>query len=261
MLDLNLLYKDPAVNRLTAFADETRRLDSADIAAAYAAARASAPRRLDRGLRYLVDHAGPSMRSDDSNRVEEHLALALWGKAQSGQGSMRMPDGRTLEILDYQTPLKAARDDKGIGKVDLLGVVDRRLAVIELKVEKTRTSAADTPLRAYLEALAYCAIVEANTAEIATEVSTRFGMTVDHRPPSLIVMASRPYWSGFLEHPGAGDWWRPLSACAAEIDARLDIDSSFLAIEDTALEMGTKHREPRFIGDWTTTQVAELIGR
>jgi hypothetical protein len=58
--------------------------------------------------------------------------------------------------------------DKGIGKVDMFGVIDKTLpCVIELKVQTTHDSVSDTPLRAALEALAYCAVIEANSSDIS----------------------------------------------------------------------------------------------
>ncbi|MFT5153547.1 MAG: hypothetical protein ACI841_003548 [Planctomycetota bacterium] len=55
-----------------------------------------------------------------------------------------MPDGRPLELIHYQTPLKARQDDAGLGKVDLFGLLDARLpCLVELKVR-----GGDTPLRA-----------------------------------------------------------------------------------------------------------------
>ena len=82
----------------------------------------------------------------------QHLALALWSASRTA-GPITLPTGGSLEVLDFQTPLKARQNDKGVGKVDLFGLVDNcRAAVIELKVLPT-TGHGDTPLRAYLEAL------------------------------------------------------------------------------------------------------------
>jgi len=120
-LDLLELYKSVEVNRITTFCDVTAQLDPGNLATAYARARDSAPRRHDRNKRYFVDHSGQTNRSENSNRREEHLALALWGASQSGS-PMVLPTGETLGIVDYQTPLKARQSDKGVGKVDLFGI-------------------------------------------------------------------------------------------------------------------------------------------
>ena len=144
---------------------------------------------------------------------------------------MVLPCGRSLDILDYQTPLKAQRKNAGIGKVDLMGLIEgRRLAVIELKVRPNRNRYGDTPLHAYLEALAYCAIVEANTPDLAAEVSSKFDRSIDGLPPALVVMAPEDYWTGYLAHPKAGSWWPTLNGLAKDIDARLNVETLFLGL-------------------------------
>ncbi len=203
-LSLLKIYNDPDVRNLSTFADVLGQLDPGKLVAAYARARDSAPRRRDRNKSYFVDHAGPTTRADNSKPREEHLALALWRASQTG-APMVLPGHKTLEILDYQTPLKARQCDKGVGKVDLFGLIDGcRSTVIELKVRPTTSGYGDTPLRAYLEALAYCAIVEANASEIASEASTRFNKSIDDQPPGLVVMAPQDYWAGYVEHPKSG---------------------------------------------------------
>jgi hypothetical protein len=247
-IDLLELYKSPDVNRISTFSEVAGQLDPDNLAAAYARARNSAPRRHDRNKSYFVDHAGLTMRSDNSNRREEHLALALWGASQTG-ALMTLPNDEILEILDYQTPLKARRGDKGVGKVDLFGLIDgRRSTVIELKVRPITGGYGDTPLRAYLEALAYCAIIEANTSEIASEARVRFNKSIDSRPPGLVVMAPQDYWAGYLEHP------------AAEIDNSLGLESHFLGLKNATFQMGSKGQNPQLTGDCTMVGVAELMG-
>lgn len=182
------------------------------------------------------------------------------GASQSG-APMVLPTGRTLDILDYQTPLKARRSDKGVGKVDLFGLVDDcRLTVIELKVRPTNNGYGDTPLRAYLEALAYCAIVEANASDIASEASTRFGRSIEDRPPALVVMAPRDYWVGYAEHPKAGEWWTNLKALVSEIDNLLRLETHFLALRNATFQMGSKGQNPLLTGDCSLVGVGELIG-
>ena len=258
-LDLLELYKSPEVSRISTFADVAGRLDPDKLVAAYVSARNSAPRRHDRKKAYFVDHAGLTTRSDNSNRKEEHLALALWGASQAGT-VMVLPSDETLEILDYQTPLKARQSDKGVGKVDLFGLIDGcRSTVIELKVRPTTGGYGDTPLRAYLEALAYCAIVEANASEIASEASTRFNKSIDDRPPGLVVMAPQDYWAGYVEHPKSGQWWPILSKLAVEIDNSLGLETHFLVLQNATFRMGSKGQNPQLTGDCTIVGVAELI--
>jgi hypothetical protein len=152
-IDLLELYKDPAIKRLRGHAERIRILDHERLAGAYRRLRDSAPRRHQRGKRYFVEHDGCPSGIPDSRRREEHLALALWNEGQ--HRSFALPDGRRLRFLDYQFPLKARRDDCGIGKIDLLGAIeDKALCVVELRIEPNGNGLGDTPLRACLEALA-----------------------------------------------------------------------------------------------------------
>jgi hypothetical protein len=58
---------------------------------------------------------------------------------------------RRGRIAIGNTPDRSDRPDRGLGKVDLLGVVAGILSVVELKC----ASGSDTPLRALVEGLAY----------------------------------------------------------------------------------------------------------
>ncbi len=257
--DLLRLYKSREVNRISTFADFARRLNPDELAAAYARTRHSAPRRHERNKAYFVDHAGQANRSDNSNRREEHLAMALCD-ASKNASPMALPTGGTLEFLDYQTPLKAFQKDKGIGKVDLFGLIDgHRSTVIELKVRPS-TGRGDTPLRAYLEALAYCAIVEANAAEIASEATTRFGNSIGDLPPGLIVMAPQDFWAGYVGYPRAGQWWPVLNDLASAIDELLGLETHFIGLRNVKFQMGSKGRNPHMTSQYTLVSVAESAG-
>jgi hypothetical protein len=257
--DLLELYKSREVNRKSTFGGVSGQLDPGDLVTAYSGVRNSAPHRHDRKKMYFVDHAGRMNRAELSNRGEEHLALALWAASQSGT-PMKLPTGQTLEILDYQTPLNAEQNDKGVGKVDLFGLIDgRRLAVIELKVLPT-SGRGDTPLRAYLEALAYCAIVEANAFEIASEASNRFNKSIDDGPPGLVVMAPEDYWAGYIEEPMVRQWWPNLRGLAAEIDNLLGLETHFFSLRNATFRMGRKGQNPELTDHCSIVSVAELIG-
>ncbi len=258
-LDLLKLYKSPEINRISTFSEVAAQLDPGDLMAAYARVRDSAPRRHDRNKTYFVEHAGLSNRSENSNRREEHLALALWGASRSGH-SMVLPTGETLEVLDYQTPLKARQSDKGVGKIDLFGLIDDcRSTIIELKI-RPDSGYGDTPLRAYLEALAYCAIVEANASDIATDASIRFNKSIDDRPPGLMVLAPQDYWAGYAEHSKSGQWWPVLRDLAAEIDDLSGLETCFLGLQDATFRMGNKSQNPQMMDHCTIVDVAELMG-
>lgn len=179
------LYSTPEVNRITDFASTTARLSVEELVIQYTDLRDTAPCRHHRKKRYFEGRHGITGSGQQSNRREEHLAVAL-RNAFSRDRPTQLDNGQTLTLLDYQTPLKARRDNKGIGKVDLFGVIDGTLpCVIELKVPTTNGGVSDTPLRAFLEALAYCAVIEANSADISAEAAASFGMQLTRGRPCV----------------------------------------------------------------------------
>ena len=258
---LNELYKDPRVNQISCFGRIAAEITPADIIESYVQARELAPRRHVHGKHYFVNHSSSRGRSELSNRKEEHLALALWRASQSGY-STALPSGESLEIIDYQMPLKAQRRDAGVGKVDLVGLVDRnRFTIIELKVCPSSNRLGDTPLRAYLEALAYCAIVEANAEDIADELKIALNRKIQLSVPNMLIMAPQDYWTGYLEHSIAGKWWPALRDLAAEIAELLGLRSKFLALQDVELRMGTSETPPLLSSDISLLDIAELSGQ
>ena len=258
---LNELYKDPRVNQVSSFGRIAAGISPTDIVESYFRARELAPRRHLHGKDYFVEHSGSNNRSNYSNRKEEHLALALWGTLHSGN-SAALPSGEPLEILDYQMPLKARRSDAGVGKVDLVGLVDRnRFAIVELKIRPNNYRPGDTPLRAFLEALAYCAIVEANAMDIGDELKKSLNRQIQVSAPNLLIMAPQDYWTGYLGHSAAGKWWPLLRALAADIDELLGLRSQFVAMQNVELRMGTNESPPRLSSDISLLEVAELAGQ
>ena len=254
-VDLFRLYKSRQVRRISTFADVAGQVDPDDIAAAYRRARDAAPQRHAHNKKYFVDRSAATRRSAHSNRREEHLALALWGAAQTNTPTV-LPTGETLEILDYQTPLKARRSDSGIGKVDLFGLVnDSRAAIIELKIRPVNTGYGDTPLHAYLEALAYCAIVESNLRDIRDEAHIKLNRTIDERPPGIILLAPQDYWTGYLGHRSAGAWWPVMNELAVNVDSLLGTETHFLSLRSIEFRMGTDGENPELIGELAVSSV------
>ena len=197
------LHNNPAVNRVVEFAEVAGTLasDVGKLAHGYENLVRVAPRRHDRGKRYLHGRTGTTSSGASSNRREEHLAVALYNASRGG-AAFALPDNRPLEIIDYQMPLKARQHNRGVGKVDLFAVVDGRLpCIVELKVAGKRTLG-DTPLRAILEGLAYCAIVEANAADIASEVAEQHALSSFR--PTLAVIAPDDYGPGTWTIQGQG---------------------------------------------------------
>jgi len=253
------LYSTPEVNRITEFASATAQLSAEELAARYLELRAIAPCRHREGKRYFQGRPGFTSSGQRSNRREEHLAVAL-RNTFSGNNPILLDNGQILSILDYQTPLKERLGDKGIGKVDLFGVIDETLpCVIELKVPTTHDSVSDTPLRAFLEALAYCAVIEANSSDISAEAAVLFNMQLIQSRPTLCVMAPESYWLAWLEHPRAGSWWPQLEKLAAGIEAILGLESRFVALQDASFEMGLSGKPPRLTGACRPVSISSLV--
>ncbi len=262
-LPLNLLelYKFPSINHVSGFCDVTNQLDPKDLVRAYHRARESAPHRHERQppKQYFVGHSGVTSSGGSSNRREEHLAVALWNATQKGV-LLKMPGSSTLNLLDYQVPLKARRGDKGIGKVDLVGLIDgAQICVIELKIHPVNKACGDTPLRAFLEALAYCAIVEANADDIAKEVLGNTGLAISKSCPDLVVMAPEEYWSGFVNHEKTGDWWPALLNLADQLEGSLGLKSHFIALRNSGFNMGLNGEKPQLIEDCSLNCVSDLF--
>ena len=240
--DLIALYSETGVNRISGFSDTARNLDIDAIGNAYANLVQNAPKRgLTQKSYFQTSHDGFPSGNETSNRREEHLALALFNQSTR----FNFPGGRDLNIIDYQTPLKSKQADKGIGKIDLFGVMDNSIpAVIELKVKGIKGRKADTPLRALLEGLAYCAIVEANLAEVSDEARSIFNLHITQTRPDLIVLAPDDYWQSYLGKPSAGDWLHVLENLITEIRQTLQLNTHLISLSNADFEMGSSKNRP-----------------
>ena len=254
------LHNNSAVNRIVEFAAVASTLasDVGMLARWYEDLVRVAPRRHDQGKRYLHGRTGTTSSGASSNRREEHLAVALYNASRCG-ATFALPDQRPLKIIDYQMPLKARRDDRGVGKVDLFAVVDGRLpCIVELKIARG-SALGNTPLRALLEGLAYCAIVEANAADIASEIAEQHVLSASR--PTLVVMAPDNYWTGYLDHPRAGRWLSAVRNLVSGLRETLGLETYLLALLDTRFEMGLSGQPARLTGSCRMGSVDEgLIG-
>jgi len=246
--DLIDLYSEPEVNRVSGFAEAARKLDMDALCNAYSYLVQHAPkRRLTKKSYFQTNHKGLPSGEGVSNRREEHLALALFNQSRQ----FDFPGGRDLEIIDYQTPLKSRQGDKGVGKIDLFGVINNSIpAVIELKVKGIKGRKADTPLRALLEGLAYCAIVEANLADIADEAKSIFHLHIAHTRPDLLVLAPNDYWRSYLSKPSTGGWFQLLQNLITEIGQKLHLNVHLVSLEDADFEMGSSEKHPKLINQY-----------
>jgi hypothetical protein len=135
-----------------------------------------------------------------SNRHEEHLAKALYEL-----GELTLQDGATkLRLLDYQVPLKSVQSDEGVGKIDLVGVIDQSLALVELKTKDSK----DHPGNALLEVLSYGAIV--GMKDNFENFKNEYGKTELRIEIQHIILAPREYWDRWRNRKGVYEKFRPI---------------------------------------------------
>jgi hypothetical protein len=258
-VDLLELYKRPVANQLSGFCEYAGQLDADDLVAGYRRLVDAAPRRHSLGKKYFVGHSGEPCTGARSNRREEHLAMALWNWSDEN-GPLPIAGAGELTLLDYQFPLKARQGDAGVGKVDLFGLINgQRPCVVELKIHPHGKGKSDTPLRAFLEALAYCAIVEANVTDIAVEAAESPGIDIQPVRPVLMVLAPGEHWEGYLDHPAAGDWRPALYHLAQQLRDAMSLQSYFVALDDARFEMGLNGQKPRMTGSPFLVHLATFI--
>jgi len=256
-IPLNDLYKKKEVNQVSHFLQFMKKMEMESIIESYRQLRdKEAPQRKNA---YFVDtHNGISSSDSSSNRNEEHLAIALFNASRENK-IFKLPDGRMLEFIDYQTPLKSKQTDKGIGKVDLFGLIDNKQpAVIELKIQRERGDLADTPLRALLEGLAYCAIIEKNLQKITNEASIKFNKELNKKL-TLIILAPDEYWKSYINNKSAGDWFPEIKRISTAIKEELNIEIMILAMTDAKFNMRLKGAPAKLIGKCNLKLVETMV--
>lgn len=101
--------------------------------------------KINRQSSYHVKSHDGVVHNSSSNRLEEITAKEIYNQCR---------DGSTLnhigKVIDYQTPLKNVKADSA-GKIDLLGVNDRTVYILELKYKDST----ETMLRCVLEGYTY----------------------------------------------------------------------------------------------------------
>ena len=212
------------------------RIDRNKLVREFDDARKTAPRRHDQGRMYFVPgHEGRLTGETESGRFEEHLAMAIW----RFQG-MRWPrqGGGWFRFLDYQVPLQETRANRGVGKIDLLGITDcGRLIVSELKVARS-DGRGESPMAALMQGLRYAAVVDANNEAISREALDSRGVpAVSRRRPIVLILAPRTWWWGWFQledstRQKAGPWERKFGALTADIENRLGVAVECLAMDD-----------------------------
>ena len=205
------------VFQVSGFVQAAKEINFTELATEYDALRSTAPSRHASGRRYFVEHTSVAGMTS-SNRTEEHLAASLLSRS-----SILTPRG-TLNLIDFQFPLKAYRSDRGLGKVDLLGLMDS-LVVIELKVHRPG-GGGDTPLGASLEALVYSAVIEANHDDIGEEMKER-ALRAPVGRPEILVLGTDEYWGRWDQSSACEGWRHALAAVASGVHSKVGIDLWF----------------------------------
>ncbi len=205
--------------------------------------RKTAPRRTaSAGKQYFVGHRGEVPDSNESNRIEERLAVALYNEG----APWVLPDGEMLRLIDYQVPLSATRRAKGIGKIDLLGVIDGgQFVVIELKHSSKEKGRGEAPMVALLEGLRYASILQANMDDFVEQAKQHFGVDVLNTPPLVMLLGPLAWWDSWLALRAAGAWAGPFLQLIADVKVRTGLEIRCLAHGDTAL--GGSVTKPRII--------------
>jgi hypothetical protein len=191
---------------------------------------------------YFVGHTGYPSTIGETNRREEHFAIALVNAGQS----WLLPDGTSFDLLDYQVPLKAAQKDYGIGKIDLFGLTESgRAVVIELKVIGYSGGPSDPPPVALLEGLRYASIVEANLDRFASEINKTFGRRMVPEKPIILVLGEADWWPRWLASDGKIK--RALEQKANNIANALDLQIVFGSVTNTKVQYGQRTLAPRLL--------------
>ena len=241
------LYRKKDINNLSKFAAEISKLYESDLKFKYQTEVENAPNRNLVGKKYIVGHDGIPSTGDYTNRYEEHLAIAIfnfYNPKQSDEGLFLCSE-EGLKVIDYQFPLKARRNDKGVGKIDLFCVnKESQACVVELKISGKGNP--DTPLRGLFEGIAYSAIVHANLESICAEVLDLFNVAINIEvPPKVILMAPSTYWDFFRNKQSAGNWETQIVELADHITQELKIKIAFVELVNASFEPGLSGKRPK----------------
>lgn len=236
------LFQSAKVNSFVSSSVEAAALSEDELLLRFDQQSKAAPRR---GLHrsYFVGHSGKTTSGQATNRREEHLAIALWSAYR--ESGFTLPDSMILFPVDYQLPLKSHRNEAntGLGKVDLFCAESGGEPwITEVKVNPVGSARVDTPLKALLEALAYCAILDPDMRNLSRESDDKkltLLHTVAPLRPNLLILAPAEYWDMCDLVDGRHCGKEPLQALAQRILATLQIKVRFVRMENCRWEMPT----------------------
>jgi hypothetical protein len=235
------LSNDRQVRQAKGFKDAAADLTGEQLAGLYETEVTNAPRRAEAGKKYLVKGKPPTSRR--ANKDEEHLSLALLKHCRDSGEGLDLPGLGNLDLLAAQVPLATASVDrsmgdadlnKGVGKIDLLGVgPEDRMVVVKVKFaapEATRGGTGDTPLRALLDGLALSAMASANREALASELAA--GRSLSDQPPLLTLLASPRYWDlcRKREAQKGAAWIREMEKLARDVEEWIGVQVLYQAI-------------------------------
>ncbi len=233
------LFRSAEVNSFASSALAMGALSEDELLLIFEQQRRTAPHR---GLHrsYFVGHNGKTTSGRATNRLEEQLAIALWRAYR--QSGFALPDGIVLFPVEYQLPLKSHRDkgNAGLGKVDLFCVESEGEPwITEMKVCSVGNERVDTPLKALLEALAYCAILDADMQYLSRETDNkkRRLRTVSPLRPNLLILAPSEYWDRCELAESRHCWREPLQALSRRIELTFRIKVRFVRMDNCQWEM------------------------
>lgn len=109
-----------------------------------------------------------------------------------------------------------------------------------------------------MEGFAYCAIVEANGAEVAGEAAARDEIHFSTARPALLVMAAEDYWIDYLRRPGAGNWYPGVRGLSKRLADAMKMEVHLLALRNADFAMGLEGEPPRLKGTLGVVSVDEL---
>lgn len=158
------------------------------------------------------------------------------------RNEIELASGGRIRIIDYQVPLKSARADRGVGKIDLLALMEHgALAIVELKVANNK----EDRRVGILEGLAYSAILEANMSVVANEITKRYGYEVRHCRPEIFLVAPPAFWANSGFPPT-----ERLIELAAEIGQRGSLSISLMSLENiVSFDRGLNGSKPMLTGN------------
>ena len=223
------LAAERSVRLANEFQKSAAELTAEQLATAFEGAVSTAPLRAEAGKVFFEPHPA-RRRTRAKDRDAEDVAAALVGHCRTAAKGFWMPKilpddpDHTLEFLDHRVPLKARREDKGTGQLDLVGLLDDRLVVGKFKYvasDATRGSTGDTPLRALLEGLSDLAAAAASAEAMRAELAERFEREVADAPPALVLLATRRYWELARKRSvqKGAHWIHELERLATELEA------------------------------------------